>query len=155
MTSDRARIIAPPPLIGLTCILLAFLAHHFKPLPIFQTRSAFQIAAGILLIVIAIAIVASARSIFAAHGTHLNPYRPTEAIVTTGVYRFTRNPIYIAFLLVLPAVGLFANSFWFLIFTVLLGFILHFGVVKREETYLEDKFGDAYRDYCRRVRRWI
>jgi protein-S-isoprenylcysteine O-methyltransferase Ste14 len=90
-----------------------------------------------------------------AHGTHPSPYRPTAAIVTTGVYRFTRNPIYVAFLLVVLAFGLFANSWWFVVFGGLLFFLLDFGVVKREESYLLEKFGDPYRQYCRQVRRWI
>ena len=155
MTSDRARIIAPPPLIGIVCIGLAYAAEHYKPLPIFPTKNTPQIVVGIALIVIAIGSAVSAARSFIAHGTHPSPYRPTTAIVTTGIYRLSRNPIYIAFLLVVLAIGLLANSYWFLGFAVFLALVLHFGVIKREETYLLGKFGDSYRQYCRQVRRWI
>ena len=152
---DRAPIIAPPPLLGLACIALAFLARHFKPLPLFATKCGLQIAIGTVLIAFSVTIVTSAVRIFIAHGPHPSPYRPTAAIVTTGVYRFSRNPIYVAFLLVVLAFGLFANSWWFVVFGGLLFFLLDFGVVKREESYLLEKFGDPYRQYCRQVRRWI
>jgi protein-S-isoprenylcysteine O-methyltransferase Ste14 len=155
MTSDRAPIIAPPPLIGLACILLAFVAKHYQALPIFPTKGPLQSAVGIFLVVVAIAIFVPAVRIFIAHGTSQNPYRPTQAIVTTGVYRFSRNPIYIAFLLIVLAFGLFANSYWFLVAAAVFAFVMHFGVVKREEKYLLEKFGDSYREYCRRVRPWI
>jgi protein-S-isoprenylcysteine O-methyltransferase Ste14 len=152
---DRAAIIAPPPLFALICIGLAFLAWHYKPLPLFASRSWLQIVLGAVVVIISIAMVASARRMFVAHGTYLNPYKPTQAIVTTGLYRFSRNPIYIAFVVFTLSFTFFANDLWFVIFAVVLFFPLHFGVVKREEVYLEAKFGDSYRDYCRKVRRWL
>lgn len=154
-TPDRAPIIAPPPLLGLACIGMAFLAEHFKPLPIFETKGTLPVVFGALLIVISAAIIISARSVFIAHDTYLNPYRPTNAVVVTGVYRFSRNPIYIAFLFVVLAFALFANSFWFVLFDAILFVMLHFGVVKREEAYLSGKFGDSYNEYRCLVRRWL
>jgi protein-S-isoprenylcysteine O-methyltransferase Ste14 len=153
--SDRARIIAPPPLFALVCIAAGFLAERFKPFWLFSTPSVLEVIVGAVLVVFSIAIIASARHIFLAHGTHLNPYKPTTAVVTTGIYRFSRNPIYFAFLIFVLAFAFFANSLWFVVFDALLFVLLHFGVVKREEAYLEQKFGDSYREYCGRVRRWI
>jgi protein-S-isoprenylcysteine O-methyltransferase Ste14 len=152
---DRAPIIAPPPLLGLVCIALAFWAKHFKTFPLFETKSSFQVVVGALLIVFSVAIVLSARQVFIAHGTHPNPYRPTNAIVTRGVYRFSRNPIYVAFLLIVLAFALLANSWWFVVVDGMFLLLLHFGVVKHEESYLLEKFGDPYRQYCREVRRWV
>ena len=152
---DRAPIIAPPPLLGLVCIGLGFLAEHFKPWPLFPAKSVVQLFLGAVLILVSVGVIASARRIFIAHGTHLNPYRPTKAVVVTGVYRFSRNPIYIAFILIVLAFALFVNSLWFVFPAGLLFILLHFGVVKREETYLAEKFGDTYKEYCRRVHRWI
>ena len=142
-------------MLALGCIVIAFIADHFKRLPLFPTKTWLEIAVGVLLLVFAVGIVASARRVFVAHGTNLNPYRPTNAVVVTGVYRFSRNPIYIAFMIVLLAFALFANSLWFVLLLPLLLLMLHFGVVKREEAYLLGKFGDSYREYCDRVRRWI
>ena len=125
------------------------------PLPLFSSRTPLLEVVGALFILLSIAVIASARRIFVAHGTHLNPYKPTQAIVTTGLYRFSRNPIYIAFVVFTLSFTFFANSLWFVIFAVVLFFLLHFGVVKREEVYLKAKFGDSYVDYCRQVKRWL
>ena len=155
MTSDRARLIGPPPLLVVGCIVIGFIAGHFQALPLLPSRSVWEIVLGSILVIVAVAVIASARRTFIARGTHVNPYRPTTAVVTTGIYRFTRNPIYISFLLVLLAFGFLTNSLWFVLTTPLLFLLLHFGVVRREETYLLGKFGEPYRQYCGRVRRWI
>jgi protein-S-isoprenylcysteine O-methyltransferase Ste14 len=153
---DRARIIAPPPLIGVVCIALGFLAKRFLfPLPLLAAKSDLEISIGAALVAFAIVIVASCRRAFIERGTHPNPYTPTKAIVTTGAYRFSRNPIYIAFLIVVLAFVFFTNSLWFIGSAVLTFLLLQFGVVTREEIYLHGKFGAEYDDYCRRVRRWI
>ena len=152
---DRARIIAPPPLLGLGCIGAGFAANHFKPLPLFLRPSPLGVLLGIGLIIAAVVTIFVARRVFVAHGTHVNPYRPTTALAVTGLYGFSRNPIYVAFLVIVAAFSLIANSLWFLAATVLLFLLLHFGVIKREELYLADKFGDAYSRYRSKVRRWI
>src|ERR1051325_5794835 len=152
---DRAKIIAPPPLLAVACIAVALLARHYKPLSLFSCTGPVEIALGIGLCALAAIIIFSARRQMIAQGTHPNPYRPTQSIVVTSVYRFSRNPIYIAFLLVVIAFVFFANSLWFLVMAGVLCCVLHFGVVKREESYLSQKFGDAYREYCRQVRRWL
>lgn len=152
---DRAKIIAPPPLLGLACIGLAYLARHYKPLPLFMDRGPVPIGLGAGLCVLAAIIIFIARRQMVAQGTHPNPYRPTQSIVVTSIYKWSRNPIYIAFLLVVLAFAFFANSVWFIVMVGLLFCLLHFGVVKREEHYLSQKFGESYRDYCRHVRRWI
>jgi len=151
---DRAPIIAPPPLIAVICVLLGFLAKSFvSPLPLVATKSNFQIAAGAVMVLFAIAIVALCRRAFIQHGTHPNPYTPTKAIVTTGIYGLTSNPIYIAFLVIVLAFALFANSWWFIGSAALTFILLQIGVVNREEKYLREKFGAEYVDYCGRVRR--
>lgn len=147
---------APPPLIVLACIALGFLAKHFfSPLSIFGAKNNLQISIGAGLVAFAIVIVASCRRAFIDRGTHLNPYTPTKAIVTAGMYGLSRNPIYIAFLIITLAFALFTNSWWFIGSAALAFLLLHFGVVKREEKYLHEKFGAEYDGYCQRVRRWI
>ena len=93
--------------------------------------------------------------IIVQRGTHLNPYRPTKAIVTDGVYGLSRNPIYVAFLLIVLSFVPFTNSLWFIGSAILTVLLLQFGVVTREEKYLHEKFGAEYDEYCQRVRRWI
>jgi protein-S-isoprenylcysteine O-methyltransferase Ste14 len=153
--SDRARIVAPPPLLALACIVAGFVAEHFKPLPLLAKHRAIQIVIGVALLILSAAIIFVATRQFLAHGTHPNPYRPVKALVVDGIYKFSRNPIYVAVLLVVIAFALCVNSRWFLVATVILFFLLHFGVIRREERYLSHKFGNAYDNYRRRVRRWI
>lgn len=153
---DRAPIIAPPPLIVLVCILLGFGAKDFIwPLPVFAAKTNLQVSIGAAIVVFAIIVVASCRRAFVERGTHPNPYTPTKAVVTKGLYGLSRNPIYIAFLLIVLSFVLFTNSLWFIGSAVLTFLLLNFGVVKREEKYLHEKFGANYDEYCQRVRRWI
>ena len=81
--------------------------------------------------------------------------RPVRALVTTGIHGWSRNPIYVGMFLLYAGIGLAACSPWVLILAVPLVIILRYGVVAREETYLEQRFGDTYRDYKARVRRWL
>ncbi len=83
--------------------------------------------------------------------THL----PTTAIVETGPYRFTRNPIYLGMFLGLVGLAIAFDSLWLLVMLVPFTLAIRYGVVAREEAYLERKFGDAYRQYRARVRRWV
>jgi protein-S-isoprenylcysteine O-methyltransferase Ste14 len=88
-------------------------------------------------------------------GTHIRPDRPTTSLVTNGPFGWSRNPIYLSLILVYTGVSTFANALWPLILlpAAILG--LQRGVIEREERYLDHKFGDAYREYSARVRRWL
>jgi protein-S-isoprenylcysteine O-methyltransferase Ste14 len=83
------------------------------------------------------------------------PNTPTNAIVVRGPYRFSRNPIYIAMLLLQIGVGIWTNGLWYLGFAVASAFLLSWGAISREERYLERKFGVEYASYKARVRRWL
>lgn len=88
-------------------------------------------------------------------GTSPNPRRPTTALVTDGPYRFTRNPLYLSMATIYAGAALGVNSFWTLILLAAAVALIDRGQMVREERYLEEKFGDAYRGYKARVRRWI
>ena len=90
-----------------------------------------------------------------AAGTNVNPGRPTTAIVTSGPFRFSRNPLYLSLTLLYFGLILAFNTWRGIILLVPLLIIMHFGVVLREERYLEQKFGDEYRDYKARVARYV
>jgi protein-S-isoprenylcysteine O-methyltransferase Ste14 len=152
---DHAPIIAPPPLLVALCIVGGFVARHFNPLSLFPESHPVRWPLCIALFVISALILFGAIRQLIRHKTHPSPYKPTAAVVVGGVYRFTRNPIYIAFLLIVVAFAVAANSAWFFVSAITLFVLLHFGVVKREEGYLSGKFGSAYDDYRRRVRRWL
>jgi protein-S-isoprenylcysteine O-methyltransferase Ste14 len=82
-------------------------------------------------------------------------HKPTETIITGGPYRFSRNPIYVSMLALQVGVALWANCAWFLVFAAASAALLFWGVVAREERYLERKFGNEYTSYKAHVRRWL
>ena len=88
-------------------------------------------------------------------GTRVETYKPTTAIVTTGPYRFTRNPIYVGMLFGLIGLAIGFDSLWILAMLVPFFLVIRYGVVAREEIYLERKFFAVYLDYKSRVRRWL
>ena len=88
-------------------------------------------------------------------GTRVETYKPTTAVVETGPYRFTRNPIYLGMLLGQAGLAVGFNSAWILATLVPFFFVIRFGVIAREEAYLEHKFGEVYLAYKSRVRRWL
>jgi protein-S-isoprenylcysteine O-methyltransferase Ste14 len=90
-----------------------------------------------------------------AAGTNIHPNLPATAVVSYGPFAFTRNPLYVSLLAMFAGIGVALASLAFLAVLVPFALLLHFGVVLREERYLEAKFGDAYLRYTSRVRRWI
>ena len=90
-----------------------------------------------------------------AGGTSIPTNEPTDVIVSAGPYRFSRNPIYLAMVMLLVGVGVWANSLWLIGMAVLDAILLFRGVISREEAYLRRKFGLEYSDYAERVRRWL
>jgi protein-S-isoprenylcysteine O-methyltransferase Ste14 len=91
----------------------------------------------------------------ARHHSTVNPYRAASRLCTGGPFRFSRNPIYLGDWFILAGVSLRLGTWWPLAFAPLVWVLLRIGVIRHEEAHLEAKFGDAYRDYRTRVRRWI
>jgi protein-S-isoprenylcysteine O-methyltransferase Ste14 len=150
---DIPGIIAPPPLIFAVPLAVTLLANWRWPAPVMSNRYARIL--GIVLGVVAIGMNAAAFIQFRRAGTAVMPYSPTTAIVDTGPYRFTRNPIYLSMLLGYVGISLVANSVWPLLVLPLVLLVVQRGVIEREERYLEGKFGGVYVAYKSRVRRWI
>ncbi|SLN77685.1 methyltransferase family protein [Oceanibacterium hippocampi] len=154
---DHAGVIAHPPLLYLGFLAVAFaLDRWIWPIDILERLPAgVRYGAGGLLIVAAIAVVAMSARRFRAAGTTVPTNLPTEAIVTGGPYRLSRNPIYIALTTFYLGIAVAGAADWAILLLPLLLLIMNEGVIKREEAYLERKFGAAYLDYKARVRRWL
>jgi protein-S-isoprenylcysteine O-methyltransferase Ste14 len=88
-------------------------------------------------------------------GTNVRPDRPSTAIVDDGPFRYTRNPLYLSVATMFVGIAQMANSAWFLLLLVPMLLVLHFGVERREERYMEAKFAEPYRAYRARVRRYL
>jgi protein-S-isoprenylcysteine O-methyltransferase Ste14 len=145
-----------PPFLYLGCLVLGFALERVLPMPLSnpQTTSIYSIAGGTL-ILIGVAIMAAGARNFSRADTPVPSNQPVRALVTTGIHGWSRNPIYVGMLLLYAGIGTAARSPWVLILALPLVIILRYGVIAREETYLERRFGDAYRDYKARVRRWL
>ena len=113
-----------------------------------------RIVLGVVLIAGGLALLVPARFTFKSAGTNVEPWKPSLLLVTDGIFGWMRNPMYVGGTLFLAGLAIALASDWMLVLTVVAAAILHFGVVKREERYLEAKFGDAYRAYKARVPRY-
>lgn len=151
--NSTAGVIAPPPLIYLVPLIGASFLRHWYPVAIVAPRAAAPL--GIACLVLGLAIHLSAALTLRRAKTSPKPWRPTTAVVTAGPYRFTRNPIYVGFSLIYIGVGFWANTVWPFLLLPLILLVMQFGVIAREEVYLQRIFGDEYLEYKRRVRRWL
>jgi protein-S-isoprenylcysteine O-methyltransferase Ste14 len=137
----------------LASILLGALIQFAAPLPFLPRRLAVPLGAS--LVVVAIALLSSAVTKFRSAGTPVPARKPTTAIVRTGPYRFSRNPIYLAFSLLQLGIAIWLNSLWLLATLVAAVALIHYVVIPREEQYLERRFGSQYLEYKASVRRWL
>ncbi len=149
---DNAGVIFPPPLIYLIPLVTGVLLNWWRPFALVPPRFATPIGIAVLVLGLigAPAIVAFRRA-----GTSPRPWIPTTALVTSGPYRFTRNPMYVGFTLIYTGVTIWMNAAWPAIFLPFVLIVMHVGVITREEAYLTRLFGEDYREYQRRVRRWL
>jgi protein-S-isoprenylcysteine O-methyltransferase Ste14 len=156
---DLPGVIAPPPLIYAAMLALALGADFIVGGPSIDELLGLPDQAvafvGAVLFGAGIALPVAAIFRFRAAGTEVIPYRPASALVTTGVYRFTRNPMYLGMTLVYAGLSLIADSVIALAGLVPLIIIVTYGVIQREERYLDRTFGQSYRAYRSKVRRWI
>ena len=142
-----------PPLLLLSAIVVGFVARWLAPLsllPVVIAGTVGPIISGVSLALFFWAVY-SMRS----GGASIPTGEPTETIILSGPYRFSRNPIYLAMLLLQIGIGVWANSLWFLLLAALSIALLVWGVISREELYLERKFGADYVAYKTQVRRWV
>lgn len=157
--TETAGAVVRPPRLFLAALLLGFVADHVLPLqfPVPRIGLVHWISAAIAGSLITIGIAAFAAGIrnFSSAATPVQGTKPASTLVTSGIHGWSRNPIYLGMFLLYGGIGLAVRSPWVLILTLPLAITIRYGVVAREEAYLERRFGDAYRHYKTRVRRWL
>jgi protein-S-isoprenylcysteine O-methyltransferase Ste14 len=144
-----------PPLIYATLFAVGYGAHRVAPMQLFVDPPIAVRLVGWALAALAVLLGASAALLFLRAGTTPDPRRPTTALVVHGPYRFTRNPMYLALALLYLGLALLMNAAWPLVLLPVAIMLVERWVIAREEAYLERQFGDAYRAYKARVRRWL
>jgi len=153
-TADTAQVIIRPPL-GWGFAVIAGLALNWLVPLAFLPVDLPAGSLGAMMFILALALVAWAIFTITGTGSNVPTNLPTTAIVESGPHRFTRNPIYLGPFLGLIGLAIAFDNLWLLIMLVPFALVICYGVVAREEAYLERKFGDVYRGYRSRVRRWL
>ena len=145
----------PPPLLYLGMILLGWFLDYALQLPEIPLSDRLQYMLGALLVLLGIAVNIPAVLKFKANDENVIPWTGSETIIVSGVYRFTRNPMYLGMSLISLGIAIWAGSYAMVSTALLASVIIDRLVIVREEYYLEKRFGQSYADYKRQVRRWI
>jgi protein-S-isoprenylcysteine O-methyltransferase Ste14 len=153
-TADTAHVLVRPPLALGLAVIAGLALHWLVPLPFLPARLPAGWL-GAIVFVLALALFVWAIVTITRAGSNVPTNRPTTAVVESGPYGFTRNPIYVGMFLGLIGLAIGFDDLWLLITLVPFALVIRYGVVAREEAYLERKFGDGYRAYRSRVRRWL
>jgi protein-S-isoprenylcysteine O-methyltransferase Ste14 len=135
------------------CFAAASLLERMRPMPLNGGRP--QLVAGFVILAAAAVLGSSAYFVMQRARTPIEPGHVPTKLVSSGPFRFTRNPLYLTLVLIEAALGLIVRSTWFLIAAAALLVLLDRLVVRREERVILEHFGDAYAQYKARVRRWI
>ncbi len=154
--NDNPGVIAPPPLIALATVLVGLAIDWLFPVYVLTVLFTFwpRVVIGVLLVAAGAALAIAGERTFHATGTNVPPWKPALNLATTGVYTWMRNPMYVGTGLIVAGLAIALASDWTLVLLIPAALVLHFGVVRREERYLEEKFGDAYRRYKASVPRY-
>ncbi len=152
---DVPGVMAPPPFLFIGFLLLGWGLDKGLGTPALPVDATVRKVIAVALILGGLALEFWAAGLFKKAGTNVVPYQPATALVTEGPYRFTRNPMYVGFALTYLglATGLNSPIAIGLLFPCVV--LVTWGVILREERYLERRFGQAYLDYKSRVRRWL
>ncbi|MCW5748136.1 MAG: isoprenylcysteine carboxylmethyltransferase family protein [Alphaproteobacteria bacterium] len=156
-SADTSQVIIRPPVLFLLALAVGLLADRWlMPLDLaFGLRWWTRQWIGGAMIVASMAAVVDCVRRFRRAGTQVDPLRPTTAIVESGLYRYSRNPIYLGLATIHLGVAVADDNAWLPIVLVPVLLILRYGVIAREEAYLERRFGAQYTAYKARVRRWL
>lgn len=151
--NDHAEVKIPPPLIFLLLILLGWLAHRVWPLPM-GIPEGFSVL-GYALTLFGVALVILMAGNFKRNSTAIEPWKPTTALITTGLYAWSRNPIYVGLCLFNMGIGIASNNLWIFLSFIPGAVLVYYFAIAKEEAYLERRFGGEYLVYKGRVRRWL
>ena len=150
---DAPGVAFHPPILVIVLAVTAWTLWREAPLPFLPEASSRPL--GVALSTVSFGLLTSAVLALHRAGTTIPTHLPARALVTSGPYRFSRNPIYLGLAVGFAAVAAWLNSAWFLAMAVLFVGLISAGVIVREERYLREKFGAAYLKYCAEVRRWL
>ena len=153
MPHDAPGLVIPPPFIYLPAVLLGWVTNRVWPGAVLP--DAIQYTTGGLLIAVSIAIVPFVLREFSKAKTHFDARKAVTVLITTGPFRYSRNPSYVALTLLCVGMAVISDRLLILAWLVPALLVVDVVIVRREERFLEEKFGGTYLDYKARVRRWV
>jgi protein-S-isoprenylcysteine O-methyltransferase Ste14 len=152
---DGAEVWLPPPLVYLGALIVGILLHSFVlPFPVRPPLS-LRILLGLGAVLLGLAMMAGTVRSFRRTGQDPKPWQSTPEIIASGVYRFTRNPMYVSMALLQLGIGIGLANGWVIALVLPVLVIIYATAIRHEEAYLERKFGGAYVQYKATVRRWL
>lgn len=151
-SKDTAGVLVFPPLLFALPVVIGWLLQRVIPLPAMP-----EWTQGFGLVVLVVAVIPGlwAMLVMLRNGVNPEPHVPTSRLVTSGPFRFTRNPIYLTYVLFIVGLGLYSSNLWMVILLIPTVIVAQYGIILREERYLSRRFGAPYDDYRQRVRRWL
>ncbi len=154
---DHAPVRFPPPVVGVLTIILGYVLGLVLPImDDFLLPSPLRYwVGGCIVIVSGLVFGIWPVKQFTRTGQDVKPWTTTPEIVVSGPYKFTRNPMYLMMLLVCFGFSIILDEAWVLVLTPICAMTIYLIAIRHEEVYLEEKFGGSYREYKRKVRRWI
>ena len=144
----------PPYLLWSSLVISMGLELFIKSLPIFE-GSVIQLLIGFLIVGLALVNFFYTYVTFSNNNEEIHPKTVTTQIFTGGTFKFSRNPVYLSFVMMLLGCGITFNSLWYIYFSIINIILLQYGIIVPEEKYLEKEFGKDYLDYKKSVRRWL
>jgi protein-S-isoprenylcysteine O-methyltransferase Ste14 len=154
---DRAAVHFPPPFAFLVLVLLGWVMHRWIcPLPTPEIAAWWlPIAVGSMLITAGFTFILLSLRLFQRTGQKPEPWTSTPEIVSTGIYRHSRNPMYLGMALIQLGLGVALGNLWIIVLTPVAMTLVYLIAVRHEEAYLKEKFGQPYQRYLQTVRRWL
>ena len=143
-----------PAALQLGSVLLGLVVHAFWPVEI-PLAAEFGTTAIVLFLGLGFSIIALSFREFARAETSVRPDRAVKALIQTGPFRYSRNPLYVAVVSLILGIGVWLNSIWIWVMVAPLVLVMNTAVIVREERHLEKRFGGEYVGYKKAVRRWL
>ena len=155
--SDSPQVRIPPPMLLVVCLVVGWVLDWARAWPVLSATRWYgpRVALSSALILLGLGLMVYCAHLFKRAQTRIEPWRPTSCIITNGPYRYSRNPIYLGFIITGVGIAFAFNSCWILWSVLAFVLIANKLVIEREEKYLEEKFGESYSNYRRETRRWI